>query len=91
VESASIRRWGRFSFNLRINAVEQAALEMNTITIVVAVLVLWLIMGLGFLTSYVDARRNGKTKTEAWKAYEGILFVASIALPVIIAVYRLFS
>ena len=62
---------------------------MNTISIIVAVLVLWLVMGLGFATAYADARRNGKTNWEAWKSHEGMLFMASVAVPLIIGLYRL--
>ena len=63
--------------------------NMNTITIVVAVMILWLVMGLGFLTAYVDARRKGNSKTEAWLSNEGLLFVVSVACPVIIGIYRM--
>jgi len=64
---------------------------MNTITIIVTVLVLWLIMGLGFITAYIDARRNGKTRTEAWRSHEGILFVISVAAPLIIGIFRIIT
>ncbi len=62
---------------------------MNTITIFVAVMILWLVMGLGFLTAYVDARRKGNSKAEAWLSNEGILFMVSVACPLIIGIYRL--
>ena len=61
---------------------------MNTITIIVTVLVLWLIMGLGFTTAYVDARRSGKTKAQAWQSHEGIMFIISVALPLLIGLFR---
>ena len=63
---------------------------MNTITIFVAVMILWLVMGLGFLTAYVDARRKGNTLAEAWLSNEGLLFIVSIAVPLLIGVYRIF-
>ena len=62
---------------------------MNTITIIVTILVLWLIMGLGFATAYVDARRNNKSQKEAWTSKEGLLFIASVAIPLLVAVFRL--
>ncbi len=34
--------------------------RMNTITLVVTVLTLWLVMGLGFLAKYVACKRDGK-------------------------------
>ncbi len=61
---------------------------MNTITMVVAVLTLWLVMGLGFLSKYVDCKKNGKTTYEAWMTPEGLLFIASVVLPALIAGYR---
>jgi hypothetical protein len=59
---------------------------MNTPTIVVAVLTLWLVMGLGFLSKYVNARRKGKTPFEAWTSYEGLLFIVSVVVSVIILI-----
>ncbi len=61
---------------------------MNTITIIVTILTLWLIMGLGFLAEYVEAQRNGKTFFQALKSYEGVLFVLSVALPLIIMILK---
>lgn len=62
---------------------------MNTITIVVTVFVLWLVMGLGFTSAYFDAKRKGKTNMEAWTSNEGLLFIASLLAPLLIAAYRL--
>lgn len=61
---------------------------MNTITMVVTVLTLWLVMGLGFLSKYVDCKKNGKTTYEAWMTHEGLLFIASVIIPVLVAFYR---
>ncbi len=61
---------------------------MNTITLVVTVLTLWLVMGLGFLSKYVECKRNGKTPYETWTTHEGLLFAASVIIPVLIALYR---
>jgi hypothetical protein len=48
-------------------------------------------MGLGFLAEYANARREGKSLFEAWISYEGILFILSIAIPIIIMIYRVAS
>lgn len=64
---------------------------MNTITLVVTVLTLWLVMGLGFLSKYFECKRSGKTPFEAWRTNEGLLFAASVIVPVLIAIYRTVS
>ena len=61
---------------------------MNTPTIVVAVLTLWLVMGLGFLAEYVNARKSGKTSYEAWTSYEGLLFILSVVVPLIVLIHK---
>jgi uncharacterized protein YqgC (DUF456 family) len=65
--------------------------RMNTITMVMTVLTLWLVMGLGFLSRYVECKRNGKTRSEAWATCEGLLFAASVTVPVFIAFYKAVS
>ena len=42
---------------------------MNTITIIVTVLALWLVMGLSFLSVYLEIRRQGKSLVDAWTSY----------------------
>ncbi len=64
---------------------------MNTPTMVVTLFVFWLVMGLGFLSKYVTARNKGKTRYEAWTSYEGLLFISSIAIPLIVFLYRFLS
>ena len=61
---------------------------MNTITMVMTVLTLWLVMGLGFVSKYVECKRNGKTRFEAWTTCEGLFFAASVVIPVLIVFYR---
>ncbi len=61
---------------------------MNTPTIVVTILTLWLVMGLGFLAEYTSARKQGKSKYQAWTSYEGLLFILSIVIPLIILIHR---
>jgi hypothetical protein len=53
---------------------------MNTITLIVAILTLWLVMGLGFLSEYSKLRRQGKTLIQSFGSGEGILFLSSILL-----------
>lgn len=61
---------------------------MNTPTIIVTILTFWLVMGLGFLAEYSNARKKGKSKFEAWLSYEGLLFILSIVVPLIILIHR---
>ena len=61
---------------------------MNTITMIVTVLTLWAVMGLGFLSKYADLRRQGRAASEAWKSTEGLLFVASVVIPLLVLVIR---
>lgn len=54
----------------------------------VAVLTLWLVMGLGFLAEYVTVRKKGKTPYEAWASYEGLLFILSVVVPLIVLIHK---
>ena len=64
---------------------------MNTPTIILTVLTIWLVMGLGFLSEYVNLRRKGKSQFEAWMSYEGILFFLSVVIPLIILIHKAVS
>ena len=64
---------------------------MNTPTIIVALLVFWLVMGLGFLAKYASIRNKGKTRMEAWMTYEGVLFILSVVVPLLILIHRSIS
>ena len=57
---------------------------MNAITKWVFVMVLWLVMGLGFMSAYGQARRKGKSRFEAWMTTEGLLFILSIFIPFLV-------
>ena len=62
---------------------------MNTITIIVALLTLWLVMGLGYWAEYFKLRKQGQSLPETLKSIEGILFIASIFIPpIVIILYR---
>ena len=51
---------------------------MNTQTLVVTILTLWLVMGLGFLAEWAKKRKQGQTLFQALGSIEGLLFLASI-------------
>ncbi|MEJ2658433.1 MAG: hypothetical protein P8012_14770 [Desulfobacterales bacterium] len=61
---------------------------MNTPTIIAMLFVFWLVMGLGFLAKYVSVRKNGKTRFEAWISYEGVLFILSVVVPLLILIHN---
>lgn len=61
---------------------------MNTITMIMTVLTLWLVMGLGFLSKYAEMRRRGHSAADGWKTTEGRLFVASVAIPLIVLIFK---
>jgi len=61
---------------------------MNTPTIVVMILTLWLVMGLGFLSEYTNASRQDKSWYDAWISYEGVLFILSVVAPLIILIHK---
>lgn len=64
---------------------------MNTPTILVTVFTLWLVTGLGFLAEYTNAHRQGKSLFEVWTSFEGLLFISSVAVPLIILIHRAVS
>ena len=64
---------------------------MNTPTIVVGLLTFWLVMGLGFLSKYANVRKKGESRYEAWTSYEGLLFIFSIAAPLVIIIHKSLS
>lgn len=60
---------------------------MNAITKIVFVLTLWLVMGLGYLSAAIDLRRQGKRWKETLYSVEGILFILSVAVPLILLIH----
>lgn len=60
---------------------------MNTITKVVMVLILWLVMGLGFLSAYGQDRRKGKSFAASLMSVEGVLFALSVLVPFLILIH----
>lgn len=63
---------------------------MNTPTIIVALLTLWLVMGLGFLSKYIKARNKGKRPYETWTSYEGLSLILSVVIPLVVIIYKSF-
>ena len=60
---------------------------MNTPTLVLTIFTLWLVTGLGFLAEYANTRRQGKSPFEAWTSIEGLLFVASVVVPLVFLIH----
>jgi hypothetical protein len=52
------------------------------------IFILWLVTGIGFATAVASVRRAGKPMREAWTSYEGIFFVASIVVPLLLLILR---
>jgi hypothetical protein len=48
-------------------------------------------MGLGFLSKYVNVRKKGESRYEAWTSIEGLLFIFSVAIPLAIAIHKSIS
>jgi hypothetical protein len=61
---------------------------MNTPTIMVALLTLWLVMGLGFLSAYSNHRRQGKSLFESLLSFEGVLFILSVIIPLVVLIHK---
>ena len=58
---------------------------MNTITWILTIFTLWLVMGLGFATAWADFKRRNRPLREALASPEGLLFIASVVVPLIVA------
>jgi hypothetical protein len=61
---------------------------MNGISQVFFFLVLWLIMGIGFLSKATEIRRLGKSWGEALTTVEALLFFLSLLIPFVLMVHR---
>lgn len=62
---------------------------MNTITLIVTILVLWLVMGLGFLAAYAKNKKTGQAGMAIWFSTEGLLFIATILFSIIYLFYHI--
>ncbi len=59
---------------------------MNGITQAVFVIILWLVMGIGFLSKATESRRQGRTWSETLTSIEALLFFLSLLAPLVLAV-----
>jgi hypothetical protein len=62
---------------------------MNSQTLVLTVLILWLIMGLAFLSAYSEVKRTGGTLVDALRNNESFFFILSIVLGLVVIVVKL--
>ncbi len=61
---------------------------MNTQTLILTVLILWLIMGLAFLSAYSEVKRTGGTLKDAMGNNETFWFILSIVVGVVVVAFK---
>jgi hypothetical protein len=62
---------------------------MNTQTLILTVLILWLIMGLAFLSAYSEVKRTGGTLKDAMRNNETFWFILSIVVGVAVVTFKM--
>lgn len=62
---------------------------MNTQTLILTVMILWLIMGLAFLSTYSEVRRTKGTLSQALKTNEAFFFGLSVVSGLLVIVYKI--
>ena len=62
---------------------------MNSQTLVLTVLILWLIMGLAFLSAYSEVKRTGGTLVDTLRNNESFFFILSIVLGLVVIIVKL--
>jgi hypothetical protein len=62
---------------------------MNTQTLILTVLVLWLVMGLAFLSAYSEVKRTGGTLVDAMRNNETFFFIISIVVGLVVVAFKL--
>ncbi len=62
---------------------------MNTQTLILTVLVLWLIMGLAFLSAYSEVKRTGGALVDAMRNNESFFFIISIIVGLVVIGFKL--
>jgi hypothetical protein len=62
---------------------------MNTQTLILTVLILWLIMGLAFLSAYSEVKRTGGTLKDAMRNNETFWFIISIVVGVAVVTFKM--
>ena len=61
---------------------------MNTQTLILTVMILWLIMGLAFLSAYSEVKRTGGTLADAMRKNETFFFIISIVVGLVVVVFK---
>jgi hypothetical protein len=61
---------------------------MNTQTLILTVLILWLIMGLAFLSAYSEVKRTGGSLKDAMRNNETFWFILSIVVGLAVVVFK---
>jgi hypothetical protein len=62
---------------------------MNTQTLILTVMILWLIMGLAFLSAYSEVKRTGGTLADSMRNNETFYFIVSIVIGLVIIGFKL--
>ena len=62
---------------------------MNTQTLILTVLILWLITGLAFLSAYAEVKRTGGTLVDAMRNNESFFFILSIVVGLVVVAFKL--
>jgi hypothetical protein len=61
---------------------------MNTRTLILTVLIIWLIMGLAFLSAYLETKRTGGTLVDAMRNNETFFFIISIVVGLVVIAFK---
>lgn len=61
---------------------------MNTQTLILTVLIIWLIMGLAFLSTYLETKRTGGTLVDAMRNNETFFFIISIVVGLVVIAFK---
>jgi hypothetical protein len=64
-------------------------MTMNTQTLILTVMVLWLIMGLAFLSAYSEVKRTGGTVVDSMRKNETFFFIISIVVGLAVVAFKL--
>lgn len=62
---------------------------MNTQTLILTILILWLITGLAFLSAYSEVKRTGGTLVDAMRNNETFFFILSIIVGLVVVAFKL--
>ena len=62
---------------------------MNTQTLILTVLILWLITGLAFLSAYSEVKRTGGTLVDAMRNNEAFFFILSVVVGLVVVAFKL--